>query len=139
MKRIINFLILLSVFSLTLSGCGSTAKQQAIANTTQQVQKVVKDTPHQVGQKGTMSASLIEGFNFDRTYKEADIIAQVTILEWLGEVTDEDKLETTTFRASLDKTFKNNVDDNLKEIKIIQTGNSNYTIGNCPLFKQPTY
>jgi len=62
MKRIINFLILLSVFSLTLSGCGSTAKQQAIANTTQQVQKVLKDTLHQVGQKGTMSTS-VNGFN----------------------------------------------------------------------------
>ena len=63
MKRIVNFLILLSVFSLTLSGCGSTtAKQQAVANTTQQVQKVLKDTLHQVGQKGTMSTS-VNGFN----------------------------------------------------------------------------
>lgn len=136
MKRIINFLSLLTVLSIALSGCGNiTAKQQATADTTQQARNILKDTPHQVGQKGTMSTSLIEGFDFNKTFKKADIIAEVTILEWLGEVTDEFKLETTTFRAELNKTFKSNEDNNLKEINIMQTGNSYYTIENSPLFK----
>ncbi|QNU66727.1 hypothetical protein EHE19_018100 [Ruminiclostridium herbifermentans] len=134
MKQIINLLILLSVFSLTLSGCGSTAKQQAVTNTTQQVQKVVKDTPHQVGQKGTMSTS-VNGFFFDKSFEKADIVAEVTIQEWLGEIDSEDILETTIFRVSLEKIFKNNVDKNLKEVNLFQTGNSKRTVENSPLFK----
>ncbi|OPX42282.1 hypothetical protein CLHUN_38030 [Ruminiclostridium hungatei] len=121
MKKILSFLILFSVSILTLSGCGSIEKEQAI-----------KDTPHQIGLKGQMSASVI-GFNFDESYKEADIIAQIKITEWLGEVDEE--LERTIFKAKLEKTYKNNVNNNLKEINLIQTGNSNYTIKDNPLFK----
>jgi hypothetical protein len=134
MKRIYSILISLSVLILTLSGCGSNANQQAVANTAQQVQKVVKDTPHQVGQKGTISAS-VTGMELDSSYKDADIVAEVKICEWLGERQKGEELQKTIFRASLEKTFKNSVDNDLKEIKLIQDGNSDYTIENYPLFK----
>jgi hypothetical protein len=93
----------------------------------------VRDTPQQVGKK-QMSTS-VEGFYFDKSYEEADIVAKVKILEWLGERNNEDELQKTIFRASLEKTFKNIIDSDLKEIKLLQDGNSEYTIENYPLFK----
>ena len=121
MKKILSYLILLSFSVLALSGCGSIEKEQSI-----------KDTPHQIGLKGQMSASVI-GFDFDESYKKAEIIAQIKITQWLGEVDEE--IERTIFKAKLEKTFKNNADHSLKEIKLVQTGNSNYTIKDYPLFK----
>lgn len=134
MKKICSIIILLSLFILIFSGCNNIENQQATANSTQQINQAVKDTPHQIGQKGQMFSS-VEGFYFDKSYDEADIVAQVKILEWLGERNNEDEFEKTIFRASLEKIYKNTVDINLKEIKLFQTGNSYYTIKDCPLFK----
>ncbi len=126
MKKIINFLILTAFSILTLSGCGQTVKQQVSEN--------LKDTPHQVGLKGQMSASVM-GMELDTSFKDADIVAEVKIREWLGERQKGEELQKTIFRASLEKIFKNSIDNNLKEIKLIQDGNSDYTIENYPLFK----
>jgi len=126
MKKIIIFLILTAFSILTLSGCGQTVKQQVSEN--------LKDTPHQVGLKGQMSASVM-GMELDTSFKDADIVAEVQIREWLGERQKGEELQKTIFRASLEKIFKNSIDNNLKEIKLIQDGNSDYTIENYPLFK----
>ena len=133
MNKICSIIILLSVSILILNGYGSTENQQAIADTTQQVKQAVKDTPRQVGQK--QYSSSIEGFEFDKSYDEADIIAQVKILEWLGESNNPDEGESTFFKAKLEKTYKNTVDSSLKEIKLLQDGNSHYTNKELPLFK----
>ena len=133
MNKICSIIILLSVSILILNGCGITENQQAIADTTQQVKQAVKDTPRQVGQK--QYSSSIEGFEFDKSYDEADIIAQVKILEWLGESNNPDEGESTFFKAKLEKTYKNTVDSSLKEIKLLQDGNSHYTNKELPLFK----
>lgn len=126
MKKIINFLILTDFSILTLSVCGQTVKQQVSEN--------LKDTPHQVGLKGQMSASVMD-MELDTSFKDADIVAEVKIREWLGERQKGEELQKTIFRASLGKIFKNSIDNNLKEIKLIQDGNSDYTIENYPLFK----
>ena len=133
MKNICSIIVLLSVSILIFSGCGNPEKQQAIINTTQQVKQAVKDTPRQVGQK--QYSSSIEGFEFDKSYNEADIIAQVEILEWLGESNNPDEGESTFFKAKLEKTYKNTVDNSLKEIRLLQDGNSHYTNKELPLFK----
>jgi len=85
MKWILNILILLSIVSLSLCGCGSTAKQHTDAHTAQQPVKAVKDTPRQIGQKGQISASII-GYSFDKSYEKADLIAELEISEWLEEI-----------------------------------------------------
>lgn len=117
-----NFFILSVVFFVfILGGCGNTQKAQA-----------VRDTPHQVGQKGQMKVS-VNGYNFEDSFKKADIVAQVKISEWLGE--ENEPSERTIFKAQLEKAYKNNIDKSLKEIKLLQEGNSNTTIENFPLFK----
>jgi hypothetical protein len=95
--------------------------------------QTAKDTPHQVGQKGQFSASIMS-YNFEDSFNKADIVAQVKITEWLGET--KDSFEMTTFKAKLEKTYKNDVADrDLKEIKLLQDGNSKYTVENFSLFK----
>lgn len=94
--------------------------------------QAVRDTPHQVGQKGQFSVS-VNSHNFEDSFKMADIVAQVKITEWLGETNE--PTEKTTFKAQLEKTYKNDIDKSLKEIKLLQEGNSNATIENFSLFK----
>ncbi|OPX46323.1 hypothetical protein CLHUN_01390 [Ruminiclostridium hungatei] len=132
MKQIMNLLILLSILGLALSGCGSTARQQAAADTTQHLGKAVKDTPRQIGQKGQISASII-GYSFDKSYEKADLIAEVEISEWLEEMNE--PIEKTVFRASVKKILKNSESNSPEEINLLQDGNSDYTFNNYPLFK----
>ncbi len=133
MKKICSIIVLLSVSMLIFSGCGSTEKKQANADTTQQVKRSVKDTPRQVGRKQYYAS--IEGFEFDKSYKEADIIAQVKILEWLEEINDPYGEMSTYFKAELEKSYKKTVDSDIKEIRLKQDGNSYHTSHALPLFK----
>ncbi len=133
MKKIYGIIILLSMSMLVFNGCGSTEKQQVITHSTQQVKQAVKDTPRQVGKKQYYAS--IEAFEFDKSYEQADIIAQVKILEWLEEINDPYGEMSTYFKAELEKTYKNSVDNDLKEIRLKQEGNSYHTSHVLPLFK----
>lgn len=133
MKNICSIIVLLSVSMLIFNGCSSTEKQQTIADTTQQVKQAVKDTPRQVGQKQYFAT--IEEFEFDKFYEEADIIAQVEILEWLEEINDPLGEMSTYFKATIENTYKNTVDSDTKEIRLKQDGNSYHTSHLLPLFK----
>ena len=133
MKKICSIIVLLSVSMLIFNGCGSPEKKQANADTTHQVKQAVKDTPRQVGRKQYYAS--IEGFVFDKSYKEADIIAQVKILEWLEEINDPYGEMSTYFKAELEKSYKNIVDSDIKEIRLKQDGNSYHTSHALPLFK----
>jgi hypothetical protein len=126
-------IILFSMSVLVFSGCGSTEKHQAIANTTQQVKQSLKDTPRQVGIKQYYAT--IEEFEFNKSYKEADIVAQVKILEWLEEINDPLGEMSTYFKAELEKSYKNTLDSDIKEIRLKQDGNSYHTSHVLPLFK----
>lgn len=123
-----KFLIItiIAAFSLSfLVGCSSTVSSQN--------DKSLKDTPIRVGTKGTISGS-VEACSYDQAISGADIIAEIEILGWLSE-TDEPS-EKTFFKAGLLKTYKNKVDPQLKEITLMQDGNSKFTIKGSPLFKK---
>ncbi|OPX42177.1 hypothetical protein CLHUN_39640 [Ruminiclostridium hungatei] len=114
------FIIGLISIALMLGGCSN---QNTVA---------VKNTPHQVGQKGEMSAS-VNAYDLEKVYKKADLVAEIKITEWLEEM--DEPAEKTLFKAKLEKVYKNNQIDNPEEIYLLQDGNSKYTIKDYPLFK----
>lgn len=90
-----------------------------------------KDTPVLIGTQGVTQCSQ-EDIEYDDLITRSDIIAKVKILEWLGEI--DEPQEKTFFKAELLNVYKGNETSN-NLIRIMQEGNSKFTIKDFPLFK----
>lgn len=71
-------------------------------------------------------------FNLEEAKEQADLIAEVTIIDKVEEVKQE-PIPHTVFRAEVKKAFKGNVKN--EEITIKQQGDSEWTVNNTELFK----
>lgn len=98
---------------------------------TENINQTVKDTPILFG-SGT-SKPTVRGYSYDKLIEEADLIAKVKIVEWLGE--SNDPTEQTFFKAELLNVLKGADVKNNKYIEIRQEGSSSTTIKDFPLFK----
>lgn len=90
------------------------------------------DTPVRVG-KGTMMARLARSYTFSEAYQEADMVADVIITEWRGE-----ELKYgggTYFYAQVLNTYKNETGAEHDRILLLQSGCSQFTYDDYPLFK----
>lgn len=90
------------------------------------------DTPVRVG-KGTMMARLARSYTFSEAYQEADMVADVIITEWRGEM-DEGGY-TTMFYAQPMTIYKNTTGKEQERILLIQQGNSKGTFEGYSLYK----
>jgi len=94
-----------------------------------------QDTPVRIGQLGTMNASFEKPYTFNEAYEEANLVAEIIITEWLGELDQEGLGQTTYFKAVIIDEYKNNLNFKEKEIVLLQYGNSKWTYKGYPLFK----
>jgi len=120
MKRITSIL-LLAALTLTISGCSIKAPIDEHGR---------KDTPARTG-NGVVSHNpgYVE-FSLDEIIQESDIIADVTIVEWLGEYNKRSNL--TFFKAKLNNSIKG---EGSGEIEIVQYGSTKFIDVEKPLFK----
>ena len=82
--------MLIVSFVITIVGCTSQEADPAImseSNSTAETDKF-KNTPVRVSAEGTLFESHAKNFTLDMLVEESDIIADVTIVEWLGECND---------------------------------------------------
>lgn len=91
---------------------------------------VAKDTPIRIGALGVAQASLNKAYDLDSAVNDADLVADITITSWIGEDTGD--AMTTFFDAKVNVTFKG---DSFENIVLLQTGNSETTLKDYPLFK----
>lgn len=117
------FLLLIGMicFIFILAAC---SQNQAINTGT--------DTPTRIGSEAVLSAEVDKEYTIKEGVKNSDIVAEVEIIEWIGESSEPS--EKTFFNAKLVNVFKNTINPSLKEIKIMQDGNSKSTIKGYPLF-----
>jgi hypothetical protein len=90
-----------------------------------------RDTPVRVSQWGEINISRERLPEFAECVEYADLIADVTIVEWLGE-SEEGQARITYFKGTVNKVVKGN---ELEEVEIIQIGSSRATSRLTPLFK----
>ena len=90
------------------------------------------DTPVRVG-KGTMMARLARSYTFSEAYQEADMVADVIITEWRGEM--DAGGYTTLFYAQPMTIYKNTTGKEQERILLIQQGNSKGTFEGYSLYK----
>jgi len=120
MKKIIT-MVLIAVLAVTVAGCA----ERTIAPAVPVDEYGRRDTPVRVG-NGTSSSRYAGEHSLDMAIENSDIIADITIIEWLGETSN------TFFLARVNQTLKGG---NFEEIEIIQVGNSIATDEGFPLFK----
>jgi hypothetical protein len=89
-----------------------------------------KDTPVRVGESIINSSHSEKEYSLSDIIEEADVIADITIIEWLGEYTED--IHMTFFLAKVNKTLKGKV---FEEIEIAQLGSSKSVPVDSPLFK----
>lgn len=94
-----------------------------------------QDTPVRIGQMGSIKSSMQQPYTFKEAFEKADLVVEVVITEWLGELDEEGLSETTYFNAIILDEFKNSLGLQKKEIVIMQSGNSKWTYKGYPLFK----
>lgn len=94
-----------------------------------------QDTPVRIGQMGSMKPLMLHAYTFGEAFEKADLVVEVVITEWLGELDKEGLSETTYLKAIILDELKNNLDLQKKEIVIMQSGNSKWTYKGYPLFK----
>ncbi len=94
-----------------------------------------QDTPARIGQLGSVKASFRKPYTFKEAYEEADLVTEIVITEWLGELDQEGLGQTTYFKAVIIDEYKNNLNFQEKEIVLLQPGNSKWTYKGYPLFK----
>ena len=94
-----------------------------------------QDTPVRIGQLGSMKTEFGKKYTFEEAYVEADLVAEIVITEWLGELDNDEYDQLTYFRAKIIKEFKNRLNLQNSEILIVQQGNSKWTYNGYPLFK----
>ena len=94
-----------------------------------------QDTPVRIGKLGTIQPSFEKPYTFKEAYEEAELVAEVVITEWLGELDKDGYGETTYFKARIIEKFKNEINFEKDEITLLQAGNSKWTFRGYPLFK----
>ena len=94
-----------------------------------------EDTPVRTGRLGSMQASFEKPYTFREAYEEANLVAEIVITGWLGELDREGFGETTYFKALITEEYKNSIHFQEKEIVLLQSGNSKWTHKGYPLFK----
>ena len=94
-----------------------------------------QDTPVRIGQMGSVKASFVKPYTFAEAYEEADLVVEIVITEWLGELDQEGLGQTTYFRAQIIEEYKNNLNFKENEFVLLQSGNSQWTFRGYPLFK----
>lgn len=120
LKRTLRFWGVLTICGMVLTSCAPTPKDKV----------EIKNTPARIGTQGEAQVSLANAYGLDEAVAESDIVAEVTIVSWLGEDTEE--AYKTYFDATVNTLFKGNAPDN---IVLLQDGNSKYTYTSYPLFK----
>jgi hypothetical protein len=118
-----------------MAGCaGEKVEKTELSETLVTSESHPKDTPVRVGTQGYTSASFSAGYSFEEVVEKADLIADITIVEWLGEVahTGDPDNPSTYFTAKINHTFKGEEYDT---IVFKQYGNSNWTFDFEPLYK----
>jgi len=78
---------------------------------------------------GTVHGSIGYAPTLEQATEDAELIVDVTIIEWLGE---NDEWHRSFFSARVNQTFKGEEYD---EIEIVQSGSSHFTLSYHPLFK----
>ena len=94
-----------------------------------------QDTPVRVGKLGSMNASFSSSCSFEEAFESADLVAEVIITEWLGELDEEGLGETTYFKATIIEEYKNSIGFQGNELILLQQGNSKWTYNGYPLFQ----
>ena len=126
MKKIIA-MVIIAVLVVTIGGCAEQTIDPAARNVP--VDEYGRsDTPVRIGQVGRIMPQYDE-YTLDLAFEYSDIIADITIVEWIGEAKNGN---ATFFRAKVNKTLKG---EEYKEIELIQTGDSEFTIVEFPLLK----
>jgi hypothetical protein len=89
-----------------------------------------KDTPVRTGKNGTMQGSITTPISLEDAFRQADLVADVTVTGWLGEDLEH---SATFFSADVNKTLKGG---EYKSIVFFQTGTSEWTFKVAPLHKK---
>jgi hypothetical protein len=122
MKKTKTIAILLIVaISLTIAGCSGESPKQ--------------DTPSRIGTQGIISGSFENYYTFNDAIEQADLIVDLTIIEWIGESTEKENRtigEQTYFSAKINNTIKGKEYDT---IVLTQHGNSEWTYTDDPLYR----
>lgn len=107
-------------------------------NETQPPESIVygKNTPAITGKEGTIIPDFSKVFTLSEAFLDADLVAEVIITGWLDEIINQENVsELTYFKANIIKTYKNITELDTDEITILQSGNSDWTYQNYPLFQ----
>jgi len=132
MKKAITILCA-SALLLSLAACSEDAtNSNDTGNSAANEFGDYRDTPVRVSTQGGIRVGM-DLLTFDSTTKQADLIADVTIIGWLGETFCEQGMPMTYFLARINNTAKGN---EYETIVLIQGGNSELTVGDHPLFRQ---
>jgi hypothetical protein len=129
MKKL-TAILLITALTLALTGCASNEVDPNAPDFNRVCAEGRRDTPVRVATGGTLHTTLVKEYTFDVAVEDSDLIADVTIIEWLGE-----SIGTgcaTFFRARVNATLKGK---EYEEITLLQSGNSEYTMQGFPLFK----
>lgn len=94
-----------------------------------------QNTPVRIGQLGSVKASFAKPYTFKEAFEEADMVVEIVITKWLGELDQEGLDHITYFKAVIMNEYKNNINFQAKEIVLLQQGNSKWTYKGYPLFK----
>lgn len=127
-------------FSSSLSPESSPHSSELISkeNETQPPESISygKNTPVITGKEGTIIPDFSKIFTLSEAFLDADLVAEVIITGWLGEIINQENVsELTYFKANIIKTYKNITDLDTDEITILQSGNTDWTYENYPLFQ----
>lgn len=88
-----------------------------------------------LGQSVTSGMFLEFRYSYAEAVKEADLVVEVEIVEYKGELPDDIYTWGSLYRAKILNTYKNDIDQGLTEIDLIQDGDSEVTWQGFPLFQ----
>ncbi|MCL2036843.1 MAG: hypothetical protein FWG83_05610 [Oscillospiraceae bacterium] len=123
-KRKSIAIALIAAMTIGIAGCSErgTASEMVVTDSKGRRDTPVRDAP------GTIFESYIAEYSFKEVVNKYELIADVTIVEWLGE-TDEGY---TFFEAKVNRVLKG---EDTEKIEMIQSGNSKATVSGFPLLK----
>jgi hypothetical protein len=128
MKKL-TAILLIAALTLALTGCTGGEVDPNAPDFNRVCAEGRRDTPVRAA-RGILNFTLDKEYTLDLTVEHSDLIVDVTIIEWLGELTGDGCV--TFFRARVNATIKG---EEFEEITIIQSGNSEFAKQGFPLFK----
>jgi hypothetical protein len=153
MKIKIKFIAILIIvaMAIALTGCsnreGNTVNEgrensqentKSTANTEKEqpveTQKP-KDTNYWVGAKGEAKITFEKSYSFGAAFEEADLVVELEIIEWLGELGEPYYGRYTYFNAKIIEEYKNTTNNKYDEIVFKQSGEIEDYWRGYPLFK----